>query len=538
MRKKENYYIYIITYIAGWFILNTVFLDVFPFFHSDEIWLAGLTRTMLEAGSPNLTEPFFDLFPRTVHGLKLIFHGFQAPFILLSGYTPSGIRMLSLVCGAAGLFLFFRMLRKAGVECFFSFLGTVLLSLDIQFIYASHFGRQEALLLLFMMIGVNVSIGKDPGIQGGRSGNAAAAGLLTGGALGIHPNAFITAWPISLFFLISVIRKRRKPADGIIFLAAAGTGAGLFIGLSLLMNPDFFREYMAFGRTVGVREGILERFADFPAFLQKLFLKISGTYYTPDIRPQIILLPITTAAGIYIARKDDIRFGAGMLGICGISGITAGLIIIGKYSQPSFVFYIPFIHILLAALLNRLSDNVKEKIPDGSLIRYSRYIFPVIMIIVFISVSVTQIYREVKREKNAFKDYNFAIDNIIPEGSKVLANINAGLGLKNSEFRDWRNLGFIAEQGLSPEEYIRTRKIDFIIYPEELDYIYQTRPVWNIMYGNIYLWFEDLKNFIEQECEHTEGFSSPGYGMRIVPLRYSKEWRVDIYRVLPLSSSE
>ena len=55
-RLKFKYFIYI--YLLVYFILNILFLVDFPFVHSDEPWLSGLSRAMMESRSLAVTEPF------------------------------------------------------------------------------------------------------------------------------------------------------------------------------------------------------------------------------------------------------------------------------------------------------------------------------------------------------------------------------------------------------------------------------------------------------------------------------------------------
>ena len=70
----------LLIYLLAWFSLNLLLLNDFPGAHSDEPWLSGLTRHMLAEKKFDVTEPFFDLYPRHPHGLKIIFHILQMPF--------------------------------------------------------------------------------------------------------------------------------------------------------------------------------------------------------------------------------------------------------------------------------------------------------------------------------------------------------------------------------------------------------------------------------------------------------------------------
>src|SRR6056297_187850 len=168
--KKTLFFIY--------FVVNILLLSQFPFIHSDESWLSGLTRQIMSGiASENpaslvLTEPFFDLLPRFPHFIKMLFHALQWPFLAVFGYTPLAPRLLSLSAACLALWFFYRTAGaldhdsgqgggqqsrpalnsgrrlttgqswgSSGGWFSISFVTAVLLALDIQFIYAAHFGR-------------------------------------------------------------------------------------------------------------------------------------------------------------------------------------------------------------------------------------------------------------------------------------------------------------------------------------------------------------------------------------------------------------
>ena len=64
-----------------YFLVNLSFLTHFPFIHSDESWLSGLSRNILETKNFSSTETFFDLYLRNPHAIKIIFHSIQIMFI-------------------------------------------------------------------------------------------------------------------------------------------------------------------------------------------------------------------------------------------------------------------------------------------------------------------------------------------------------------------------------------------------------------------------------------------------------------------------
>lgn len=516
--KKYHFTVLIGFYVFIWILANLFFLDSFPFIHSDEVWLAGITQTMLEGGTFAVTEPFFDLQPRTVHGLRLIFHTLQAPFLLLLHYSPTGFRGLSLASGAAVLLLFFSLLKKMRFSGIHAFFGVLFLSLDMQFLYASRFGRQEILLLLFMTGGLLLFTAVRE-----KSYSGPVTGILTGLAAGVHPNSFVIAWPVSLLFFIDLLRKKRSAGDFFLFVASAALSAGFFVIISLLMNRNFFREYLEYGLSVGVRTGAAERFTDFFPFLGKLFTRTSGTYYTPPVQIQLILLPVLTLRGIFVLLRGKFRQNKTLYGVTGVLGITLGLIILGKYSQLSIIFYFPFLYILLLDFLSEL------KLPKEGI----RNVFLIFTACFSLLMSLRSISTEVKQEGRGFNEYIETLRRVVPENSRVLANLNGGTAFGHSRFLDWRNLAFLDSRRMTVPEYIRSRNIEYIIYPEELDYIYRSRPMWNIMYGNLYPWYEEMGKFLRDSCVLEHSFSSPGYAMRVTALRFKKDWDIRIYRVLP-----
>ena len=77
--KKDKKNILMISALGLYFVFSLFFLDKFPFMHSDESWLSGLTRTMMHEGLDS-TETFFDLLPRYPHAIKSFFHIMQNAF--------------------------------------------------------------------------------------------------------------------------------------------------------------------------------------------------------------------------------------------------------------------------------------------------------------------------------------------------------------------------------------------------------------------------------------------------------------------------
>ena len=147
MKRNIPFLMYTVLYT----IINLMTLTAFPLIHSDEAWLAGLTRTFMKEGSVFVTESFFDLFPRTVHTIKVIYHLLQMPLIKIFGYEIFSVRLLSLIASILVLAVLYRLFLKAGLSHNHSFLAILMISTSVQFIYAGHFARQEMLLLLIFL---------------------------------------------------------------------------------------------------------------------------------------------------------------------------------------------------------------------------------------------------------------------------------------------------------------------------------------------------------------------------------------------------
>jgi len=519
--SKTTFYILLI-----WFVSNLRFLGTFPFVHSDEIWLGGLTREMMRTGSIAATEPFFDLLPRNPHALKILFHAGQAVFLNLFGFGVVGIRMLSLASGTFGLWLFFKVLRATGIGSRAALAGMLMLAFDAQYLYASHFGRQEILVAVFMFAGLLLFFRESlrPPFR------ALCVGLCVGLALGVHPNAVVAAVPVTVLYAGAILLRRRKLREGFVFAGTAALSSLVFILASFLMNRHFLSDYSEFGGTVGVRSGLTARIADFPAFFAKLFFRISGTYYTPEIRPQLLLVcallclaAVTFAWSLMKGRNFfDHWTVTEKTGMAGIAGIGAGIFLLGKFAQPSIVLMIPFLYLCVASLLSRFADRARP-------LRTRILAWGLCALLPLYSLS--GVIADIRSETESYADLCENISALVPPGTRSLANLSWGIPLHTDNMRDIRNLAFLESAGLSVPDYVEKNKITVIIVSDELDFIYASRPVWNVMYGNPARWYPELRDFIADRCVPAGEFSSPGYGMRIVSRRYSRDWKVRVYRV-------
>ncbi|MEA1910718.1 MAG: hypothetical protein U9N32_03460, partial [Spirochaetota bacterium] len=100
--KKHGIAVAVFIYI----ILSILSLTYFPFMHSDEGWLASLSRSILLERNIGATEDFFHEVERNPHAIKTLFHLMQIPFIS-TGFNLFAVRLLSLIAGFITLYFLF-----------------------------------------------------------------------------------------------------------------------------------------------------------------------------------------------------------------------------------------------------------------------------------------------------------------------------------------------------------------------------------------------------------------------------------------------
>lgn len=505
MRKYRDKVIYV--FIFAYFIIGLFFVSKFPFMHSDESWLSGLTRNMMENGM-NSTETFFDLLPRYPHAIKSLFHIIQMPFILVFGYKLFSVRLVSLIFGSVLLIFIYKIALQLSKSIGKSILITIALAFDIQFIYASHFARQEIIIATGMMVAFYIIYNN---INTWSYKKDIIIGSIIGILIGIHPNSFIVSLAIGSIYIYYWIFEKNITIKNLLFLIATViVFAGVFIGISFSFDSNFISHYLAYGSHLGVKLSLTEKIQAIVPFYKKLLLQISGTYYTPFIVIQLIIFGIAFVYGI-IRSYHDRKI---LLFLFPIVAINIGYALIGRYSQPSIFLIFPISYMMIFYLIL----NVIKKYHVVSLIRLA---------IVMLLMSIVMI---VPYLNNDYSKYLDNIKKIVPQDSKVLANLNCEYAFDNNTLYDYRNLEYLKQNNLSFDQYIKNRDIEYIIYPEEMDFIYKSRPVWNIMYGNLYPYYDDMKKYLLQECELISEFSSP-YGMRIVRFSQDKQWSIKIYKV-------
>lgn len=522
-------------YVFCYFLVSLSFLTGFPFVHSDEAWLSGLTRNMMEEGDPGVTETFYDLKPRYPHAVKILFHLLQMPMLAAFGCNVFAFRLLSLLFSCVMLILFYLLLKAifpgtapAGLPCSnpeafpgLPFLGTALLSLDIQFIYASHFARQEIILVCCIAACIHAIFKK----------KYLAAGLITGLAIGLHPNSFLIGTMCGAMLIpldAETMRHLKCWKPFLKYTGVASLFAAVFITLSLMFDRAFFRHYFEYGNSeFDIGAPVTSKLMELPYFFQKIWYGVSGTYYVPDIRFELLLFSgaSLTLVVLYALGRLEKRREAGLIGK-GVIGMMAGMVIIGRYNQTSIVFLFPLFFLL--ALL--AADEIA-----GSFGRLKSTVSQTAVILLIMAAGVSSFHSISPWLDHKYETYLKEISRAVEPSEKVLANLNAEYYFENGKLMDYRNLSYLKDAGMTVEEYIRKNKIEYIIYSDEMDLIYSQRPIWNMIYGNP-RYMEELHRFLDEKCTLVHRFQDNTYGVRIVQYMNSdRDFTVQIFKVKDLS---
>ncbi len=496
-------------FLAAFFCLNLLVLTRFPLVHSDESWLAGLTRNMMASGSLGVTEPFFDLKPRFPHAIKALFHVLQMPFLLVFGYSAFSARLLSLLFGTGALSLAFRCARETAP--FRLSLGfAALTAVNGQFLAAAHTARQE-IVLLFGMLLLLLLLLKSGGAAGTRT--AVSLGVITGLCVGIHPNSLLLALGCGLAMLLPMLAQKRirwKPL--LAYAAVTGGIAALFVGLSFLFDPQFPAHYMAYGESeFDLIVPLASKLGEFGYYVQKLWCGVSGTYRLPLLKAQLLLWPVLMLLGTVRAfRTRDAK----LFTVLGMSlGALLGTIVIGRYNQLSAILWMFPPLLLLPPLLSGF--------------RWRRAAWAALAA----CLCVCSVLSFAPDFSHSYEGYLGEIAAYVAPDEKTLGNLNAGFYFENDALLDYRNLSYLKENGLSFAEYVETRGIGVILWSDEMDYIYSHRPTWNIVYGNP-RYVEEVEAFLSARCTCVGAFEDPGYAVRIVR-EIGKPYKVRVYRVNP-----
>ena len=495
-------------FLIAWFLLNLSFLTQFPFMHSDESWLSTLSRDMLMQRDFGVTESVFDLVPRYPHAIKIIFHTIQIAFIQIFSYSLFTVRLISLIFGTATLYFFYQLINEITDSKWLAGLGVFLVAVDVQFIYASHMARAEAILMMILVLVLWLVIRWR---EAHRFRHDLLIGTLLGLSIGIHPNALFLALMIGFVYLWQWYQGKTSFSNLLLLVLVVGLFACVFVGISFLFDSEFISHYLAFGSTLGVDQSAGNKLDELIPYFQRLFDGVSGTYYTPNIRLQLIVFcTVVILSGLMGFRKKNAKQNDFLFALL---GLITGIIFIGRYSQPSIIF----IFLICYALLIYF-------------VKGSRVLRNALLILMLCVVSVNTL-REVRFYlNNDYKTYLNSIEALVPKDAVVLANLNTEYAFESGNLFDYRNLAFLGENDMSFPEYIEKNGIDYILLPEEMQFIYDRRPAWNVMYGNLYPYYEELLQFIDGNCELIGEFESP-YAMRIVRFMNYESWDMRVYQI-------
>lgn len=506
----------IIGLLIIYFIINLMFLDKFPFVHSDEPWLSGLSRNILEKKSFSVTETFFDLYERHPHAIKALFHLIQIFFLKIFGYNIFTFRLISLIFGTLTLFFFYKLCYIFLKSEKFALFSTFLLSIDVQFIYASHFARQE-IVLLFTLILSLYSFYKNKKVN--NYCRDIIIGALIGISIGIHPNSFIISIPLGFLYLYHIfITKKLKTRNLTIYVAIVSLFALFFVFLSFKFDPSFLNNYSNYGNQFGVLNPITSKIKQIKNFYLKLYYGISGTYYTPKIKFQFYLFATILFAAFtkLLFTKNKIRKENIISIVLIILAINIGIIIIGRFNATSIIFLFPPFY-MLTAYIYMLKDFRKWKALYGAIIAVTLLATTAINISPYLSTN--------------YNHYLSEIGKAVKKDNTVLANLNSEYYFENGKLYDYRNLTFLDAHNISFSEYIYSHDIEYIVYSDEMDFIYNNRPVWNGVYGNLYFYYDEMQSFLNTKCDLVHEFKDNVYGIRIARYINKKNWWIRIYKV-------
>lgn len=501
--------------IVLYFFINIIFLTKFPFVHSDESWLSGLSRNILEEQSYSVTESFFDLYERNPHAIKIFFHSLQIVFLKVFGYNIFTFRLISLIFAILSLVYFYKLSKVIFNSKNMAFVACVLLAIDIQFIYAAHFARQEIIILFVLILGIYYFMKNIDSLTYKKD---LILGVIIGLSIGIHPNSFIISLPFVFIYLYHIlITKKANLKDIIVYGFTLFIFALLFVFLSLYFDNNFFYNYAKFGDQFGVLNPVNSKIGQLKYFYLKLYHGVSGTYYTPNIRFQFFLFPIVFLLSLVkiLIRKSKEEREKVLSIVLAIIAINTGIIIIGRFNQTSIIFVFPLFYLLLVYILHSLSGKLK-----------------CFSILILVSIILIFTFLNIYPFLNtSYSRYLENISRVVKKDDTVLANLNTEYYFENGKLYDYRNLVFLKENKIDFAQYIYDNKIQYIIYPEEMDFIYDSTPKWNGLYGNVSYYYRDMKRFFEDDCELVDQFNDGSYGIRIVRHMNEKDWKIKVYKV-------
>jgi len=510
--QNYNWVFYALLIIYFIFSLNT--LKAFPFVHSDETWLGGLSRVQMMSSSFKVTEPFFNLYPRAPHGIKILFHLAQMPFIMIGGYNILSLRLVSFTGAVIALYFWSKLLKNSLTSPYLYLGGILLLCLNIQFFYTSHFARQEIWLVVYQLLALLWLTDKD-------NKHVFTKSIILGSSIFIHPNAVIIFTFIFMYSLVKILyRQPNSTKDMLKYLSFLILSIVLVIGISFLLNPNFIGDYMNFGSTLGVTKAPIQKIKDVTDYIYKIFYQHSATYYIPNLRFELILISVISIFSLksFLQPKKDFNKLAALIMLISYCLVV---IAIGRYNTTSIIFLIVPGYYLLLLELNSI------KIPIQNLL--------ILALVLFSTYSLIAQVTPWKED-----NYTSYIDSIfyLTQGEPTLGNLNIDFAFKPYNLYDFRNLDHLIENDLSLEDYIRANKVMYIALPSEMDYISKNIDRWHILYGDINTYYPELIRLINEYGDHVGTINNNYYSVRILRYIGTPSWETNIYKIdLPTKTS-
>ncbi|MEG1942351.1 MAG: hypothetical protein RR049_00925, partial [Angelakisella sp.] len=299
---------------------------------------------------------------------------------------------------------------------------------------------------------------------------------------------------------------RGSPRPLLIYIAVTACFAAVFVAVSYSFDPHFIRDYLAYGQ--GEFELLVplgEKAAGLGGFFSRLFRRESGTYYLPDIRFQLLLFPLSAVCCLAFAlamRKDKPEAAERLFTLLGGgAGILAGMVLIGRYNQTGILLLFPIGWLMTAFACKLFGERAEKLLLCG-------------ILAVVLGLSIYNIKPWLALP--TYESYKEQLAAAVPKDARVLGNLNTDFYFDNDCLRDYRNLPFALQKG-SLEAYLEADKIEYILYSDELDYLYEHRPYYNVIYGNI-MFRDELKRFCKESCTEVGQFQSVAYGARIMEL--------------------
>ncbi len=403
------------------------------------------------------------------------------------------------MAGCAALALFYACARRlSGGRPAVSLASTAVLACDGQFQMASRFARQE-ILLCCVMLGCLLLFLREEGAL--RTRTARRLALLTGLSIGLHPNSFLVAALCGGCFALFFLLRRANLRQLGLYIGLTACFAALFIGLSLLMDGEFPAHYLAYGESEFslVSATLGDRLKELPLYFEKLWHRVSGTYYIPELRPDLLFLPLLLGLSLLLGLRRKAGDRLILLAPAAALGLLLGTVLIGRYSQPAFVFFVPVCLLALPALC-----------PSGR--RGAAAALTLALGTSALGGAVSAI--PWLTHENTYGRYLENISQYVAPDDRVLGNLNSEFYFDCGCLRDYRNLSYLKEAGLPVSEYLQQNGIEYVLFYEELDAYYAVRPKWNGLYGNL-RWLPELKTFLAEHCQLVGRFEDDTYAVRL-----------------------